>query len=63
MPIGEDNHFLGGIIMCEPVDDEPCTCKGNYRITCSCGICQICHRRITRRINSKKTRKGRKNKK
>jgi len=32
--------------MCEPIDDEPCTCKGKYNITCSCGICQICHRRI-----------------
>lgn len=44
--------------MCKPVDDEPCQCKGHYRITCSCGICQICHRRITRKSESKeKSRK------
>jgi hypothetical protein len=43
--------------MCEPVDDEPCRCKGSYRITCACGICQICHRRITRKIKSKENSK------
>jgi len=35
--------------MCEPVDDEPCQCKGIYRLTCGCGICQKCGRRITRK--------------